>query len=80
MRCYCCDKELSDQECGIKSFNTGEYLDMCKNCIKESGIFATGPVEEQVDEVDFENFEEDEFNYDDDLREFESYRDVDLEE
>ena len=32
MRCYCCDKILSDFESTRKSVNTGEYLDMCNKC------------------------------------------------
>lgn len=32
MRCYCCDKLLSDFESTRKSVNTGEYLDMCNKC------------------------------------------------
>lgn len=32
MRCYCCDKVLSDFESTRKSVNTGEYLDMCNKC------------------------------------------------
>lgn len=32
MRCYCCDKILSDFESTRKSVNTGDYLDMCNKC------------------------------------------------
>lgn len=32
MRCYCCNKMLSDFEATRKSVNTGEYLDMCNKC------------------------------------------------
>ena len=32
MRCYCCDKALSDFESTRKSVTTGEYLDMCNKC------------------------------------------------
>jgi len=32
MRCYCCDKLLSDFESTRKSVTTGEYLDMCNKC------------------------------------------------
>lgn len=32
MRCYCCDKLLSDFESTRKSVNTGDYLDMCNKC------------------------------------------------
>ena len=32
MRCYCCDKALSDFESTRKSVTTGDYLDMCNKC------------------------------------------------
>ena len=32
MRCYCCDKILSDFESTRKSVMTGNYLDMCNKC------------------------------------------------
>jgi hypothetical protein len=32
MRCYCCDRALSDFESTRKSATTGEYLDMCNKC------------------------------------------------
>ncbi len=32
MRCYCCDKSLSDFESTRKSVTTGDYLDMCNKC------------------------------------------------
>ena len=32
MRCYCCDKALSDFESTRKSVATGDYLDMCNKC------------------------------------------------
>jgi len=32
MRCYCCDKILSDFESTRKSVTTGDYLDMCNKC------------------------------------------------
>lgn len=32
MRCYCCNKILSDFEATRKSVTTGEYLDMCNKC------------------------------------------------
>lgn len=38
MRCYCCNKNLSDYESTLRSETTGEYLDMCRACLKDSGI------------------------------------------
>lgn len=33
MRCQCCDKLLTDYEATLKSAVTGEYLDICIDCI-----------------------------------------------
>lgn len=38
MRCYCCNKNLSDKEATQKSAITGDYLDMCDGCLKDTGI------------------------------------------
>lgn len=32
MRCYCCNKALSDYESTRRSANTGGFLDMCNKC------------------------------------------------
>jgi len=32
MRCYCCNKALSDYEATRKSVSTGDFLDMCNKC------------------------------------------------
>jgi len=32
MRCYCCNKALSDFESTRRSALTGEFLDMCNDC------------------------------------------------
>ena len=32
MRCYCCNKALSDYEATRKSVSTGQFLDMCNKC------------------------------------------------
>lgn len=34
MRCYCCNKLLTDYESTLKSVNTNSYLDMCLTCLK----------------------------------------------
>jgi hypothetical protein len=34
MRCCCCNKELSDWESTRKSALTGQYLDMCQDCVE----------------------------------------------
>ena len=38
MRCYCCNRNLSDYESTLKSKTTGEYLDMCKKCLVDTEI------------------------------------------
>ena len=55
MRCVCCDKELTDYEATIKNVRTNVYLDMCKGCIKESGIAGFTPL---VDRPDLDHEEE----------------------
>jgi hypothetical protein len=37
-RCVCCNKNLSDFEATRRSASTGEFLDMCNNCITDTGI------------------------------------------
>ena len=32
MRCYCCNKALSDYESTRRSVSTGSFLDMCNKC------------------------------------------------
>lgn len=54
MRCKCCDKELTDYEATIRD-NHGVYLDMCKTCIKESGVAAIVPL---IDRPDLDHEEE----------------------
>jgi hypothetical protein len=34
MHCICCDHELSDWESTRKSVVTGQYLDMCQDCVE----------------------------------------------
>jgi len=41
MRCYCCNKNLSDKESTLKSATTGQYLDMCIPCLVTAGIIFT---------------------------------------
>ena len=35
MRCSCCDRILSSLESVLKNKTTGEYLDICKKCLKD---------------------------------------------
>lgn len=42
MRCYACNRALSDFESTLKSAVSGEYLDMCNRCLEGLNI-ATAP-------------------------------------
>jgi hypothetical protein len=55
MRCYCCNKALSDYEATRKSVQTGQFLDMCNKCY--------GSVSSEIlslDRTDLRHEEEDE--------------------
>lgn len=38
MRCYCCDRPLSDYESVLRHPTTLEFLDTCKKCLKDIPI------------------------------------------
>lgn len=38
MRCCCCNRNLNDYESTLRSVATGDFLDMCKTCIKDLNI------------------------------------------
>jgi len=69
MRCYSCNRNLSDAESVMKSAKTGEYLDMCRKCVKDVDIevlennneLNTIPPEDEyyyeMDDVEFHSFE-----------------------
>jgi len=38
MRCFCCNKNLSDYESTLRSATTGDFLDMCKRCMEDLDI------------------------------------------
>ena len=61
MRCYCCDKILSDFESTRKSVNTGDYLDMCNKCY--STIKDDLHAEERYDLFDGDEEELEDNNY-----------------
>ena len=42
MRCQSCDKNLSDYECSLRNAIDNTYVDMCCECITESGIKVRG--------------------------------------
>ena len=63
MKCLSCDCILTDFESTRKSFRTGEYLDLCDNCIVD--IKEDLEVVEQEDlrtqfpiEIELENYDE----------------------
>lgn len=65
MRCVCCNSELSDYESTRKSATTGEYLDMCNDCLYlgDPSDFALIERPDLVDSVnidpELDNLEED---------------------
>ena len=66
MRCYCCDRPLSDFESTRKSVSTGEYLDMCNKCystikddlLSEERYDLYDGDEEEMTEEEGENYDE----------------------
>ncbi len=40
MRCFACNCELTDYEATLRGTISGQFLDMCGECIKESDISA----------------------------------------
>lgn len=56
MRCYCCNKNLSDFESRLKHPITNEYLDICTRCLPDTGIQAVEPID-AVDDVGYEEEE-----------------------
>lgn len=38
MRCYCCDRNLSDYESTLRSAISGQFLDTCKRCLQDLDI------------------------------------------
>lgn len=62
MRCYCCNKNLSDYESRLRSVVSQDFLDMCKKCIDEADIQYSAPANVEEDSVD-----DDEFFVEDDI-------------
>ncbi len=61
MRCDCCDKILSTQECILKHGKTGQYLNTCVKCLTDLGI----PIKDEYIDLDESNILIDEWNEDD---------------
>lgn len=56
MRCYCCNKNLSDFESRLKHPITNEYLDICTRCLPDTGIVPVEPID-AVDDIGYDEEE-----------------------
>jgi hypothetical protein len=56
MRCYCCNKNLSDYESRLRHPVTNEFLDICRKCLPDTGINPVEP-EDMVDDIGYEEEE-----------------------
>lgn len=65
MRCYCCNKALSDYEATRKSVSTGNFLDMCNKCYGSiSGDVLSlerSDLRHENEEEEFHNVEKDDY-------------------
>lgn len=57
MRCYCCNKSLTDFESVLRHPVTMEFLDICSRCLKDIPINPVEPASE-IDDVDYDDIEE----------------------
>ena len=64
MRCGCCNKRLSDYETTLKHAETGEYLDLCMDCLSEIAQDAPMPVKARKDLVHSMDIQEEVDNLD----------------
>lgn len=70
MRCYCCNKLLSDYEATLRHPDTMEFLDTCKTCLKDIPVTpiesSTIPDDEnELVDVDMYELDNDFDNYED---------------
>ena len=42
MHCTCCNKMLSDYEATLKNVETGEFIDLCQDCLDE--VLESAPI------------------------------------
>jgi len=56
MRCYCCNRVLSDYESTLRHAETGEFLDTCMKCLKDLNIPTKGREDLNTTEEDEDNF------------------------
>lgn len=59
MKCYCCNKTLSNFEATRKDTETGVYLDLCNECFHVSGVSNLVHVTERNDLGYAEDMEDD---------------------
>lgn len=57
MRCYCCNRSLSDYESRLRHPVTNDFLDICKKCLRDIPITPVEP----ADVADDIGFDEEEF-------------------
>lgn len=75
MRCYCCNRALSDYEATRRSVTTGNFLDMCNKCYGSiSGEVLA------IERPDLKHEDEEEPLYDEDSNYFTSWNGKDIEE
>lgn len=68
MRCYCCNRALSDYEATRRSVTTGNFLDMCNKCYASISSEVLS-----YERQDLRHEDEDETNYDDEPNYFTSW-------
>ena len=49
MRCYCCDRNLSDYESTLRHPMTLEFLDICTKCLQDIPIVPVEPANSSND-------------------------------
>ena len=52
MRCYCCNRSLSDYESVLRHPETLEFLDICTKCLQDIPIKPIEPVNKVNEVVD----------------------------
>jgi hypothetical protein len=62
MRCVCCDCGLSDGESILKHPHTGDYLDMCVDCLVETQIIPRKLVNQMMVNRESEHSDTKDFN------------------
>lgn len=56
MRCYCCDKILTDYEATLRSASSDEFVDTCLKCLQGLNIVVKG--NNRLKKQDYYNDEE----------------------